>query len=113
MDILNLSPVLPVDDIAAAVADWSSLLGAPPKFVDGQRWAVFELGGRRLALAGSDRDTDTAGVMVKVDDLAAARDRATRLGLPVGPDREGPHETRFTLTAPGGWPVTFYASRAT
>ncbi len=112
MDILNLSPVLPVDDIASAVVAWSALLGAPPKFVDGERWAVFDLGGHRLALAGSDRDADTAGVMIKVDDLAAARDRATGLGLAIGPDRQGPHETRFTLTAPGDWPVTFYASRA-
>ncbi len=111
MDIQNLSPVLPVDNVAAAVTVWSALLGVPPKFVDGDRWAVFEPGGRRLALAGSDRDSDLAGVMVKVDDLDAARENAEKAGLAVGPLREGPHETRFTVTSPGGWPVTFYAPR--
>ncbi len=50
--------------------------------------------------------------MVKTDDLAVARERAQSLGLVVGPLCEGAHETRFTATAPGGWPVTFYAPRA-
>ncbi|MHB8530082.1 MAG: VOC family protein [Caulobacteraceae bacterium] len=111
MEIQNISPVLPVDDLAASVEAWAALLGVRPRFVDGERWAQFEAGGCRLALAGADRDAGTAGVMVKVDDLAAARERATKLGLTIGPDRQGPHETRFTLTAPGGWPVTFYAPR--
>ncbi len=111
MEVHNLSPVLPVDDLHAAVLTWAALLGVQPKFVDGDRWALFEADGRRLALAGTDRDSDLAGVMVKVDDLIAARGRAEAAGLAVGAVREGPHETRFTLTAPGGWPVTFYAPR--
>ncbi len=111
MDVQNLSPVLPVDDVAAAAKVWSVLLGCEPKFVDADRWALFEIAGRRLALAGSDRDSDIAGVMVKTDDLTAARERAQAQGLAVSPLRQGPHETRFTATAPGGWPVTFYAPR--
>ncbi len=44
MDVQNLSPVLPVDDVAAAAKVWSVLLGCEPKFVDADRWALFEIG---------------------------------------------------------------------
>ncbi|HEY5070596.1 MAG TPA: VOC family protein [Caulobacteraceae bacterium] len=111
MQIENLGPVLPVPDLAAAVVVWSALLGAQPKFVDGDRWAQFEVGGHRLALAGTDRDGDLAGVMIKVDDLDEARRLARAVGVAVGENREGPHELRFVATAPGGWPIVFYAPR--
>ncbi|MGH6985286.1 MAG: VOC family protein [Caulobacteraceae bacterium] len=111
MQILNLSPVLPVADLESAVKAWSALLGAAPRILDGDRWARFDSPAGRLALAGTDRDSDRAGVMIKVDDLAPVRAEAERLGLSPGPEREGLHERRFTFNAPGGWPVTVYASR--
>jgi hypothetical protein len=43
MDIEGLTPVLPVDDMGAAVTAWAALLGARPTFVDGDRWAQFDL----------------------------------------------------------------------
>jgi hypothetical protein len=111
MDIQGLTPVLPVGDMDAAVTAWSALLGVAPTFVDGGRWAQFDAGGRRLALAGSDRISDLPGVMIKVGDLAAARAAAIATGLETGPILEGPHELRFVVTTPGGWPATFYAPR--
>ena len=111
MDIQGVTPVLPVDDVEAAAKVWAGLLGVPATFVDGDRWAQFDVAGKRIALAGTDRTSDQAGLMIKVGDLAAARDQAVAAGLDVGAIQEGPHELRCTLTAPGGWPVTLYAPR--
>jgi len=111
MEILGLTPVLPVDDMKAAVAAWSGLLGVSPTFVDGEAWAQFDVAGKRIALAGTDRTSDKAGVMIKVSDLDAARDAALAQGLEVGPVQTGGHEWRCTLVAPGGWPVVLYAPR--
>jgi len=111
MDIQGVTPVLPVDDIKAAVAVWSGLLGVQPTFVDGEAWAQFDVAGKRIALAGADRVSDMAGLMIKVGDLEAAREAAIRQGLETGPVQEGGHELRCTITAPGGWPVVLYAPK--
>ena len=111
MDIQGVASVLPVDDMEAAVAAWSGLLGVPPTFVDGVAWAHFDVAGKRIALAGTDRTSDKAGVMIKVDDLAAARERAIAQGLAAGPVKEGAHELRCTVEGPGGWPIVLYAPR--
>ncbi len=111
MDVQGVTPVLPVDDVEAAARIWERLLGVAPSFVDGDRWAQFDVAGRRIALAGTDRMSDRAGVMIKVGDLAAARMAAVAAGLGVTAPREGPHEIRCTVTAPGGWPVVLYAAK--
>ncbi|MFI4935443.1 MAG: hypothetical protein ACHP7N_12535 [Caulobacterales bacterium] len=106
-----MTPVLPVEDVAEAARVWSALLGVAPTFVDGDRWAQFDVSGRRIALAGTDRVSDQAGIMVKVGDLGAARAAALAAGLPVTEPAEGPHEIRCVVTAPGGWPVVLYAAK--
>ncbi len=111
MDIQGVTPVLPVEDVAEAARVWARLLGAPPTFVDGDRWAQFDVAGRRIALAGTDRVSDRAGVMIKVADLAAARAAALAAGLAVTEPSEGGHEIRCVVTAPGGWPVVLYAAK--
>ena len=111
MQVEGLTPVLPVDDLQAAVRTWAALLGVEPTFVDGERWAQFDVGGRRLALSGTDRAADVPGVMIKVADVAAAREQAASLGLAVSDLQQGPHETRCLITGPGGWPVVVYAPR--
>jgi len=111
MDIEGVSTMLPVDDVAAAAEVWSALLGVAPTFVDGDRWAQFDVAGRRIALAGTDRVSDRPGVMLKVADLDAARARAAGQGLTVGPVQQGPHELRCIVETPGGWPVVLYAPR--
>jgi hypothetical protein len=111
MDILGLASVLPVDDVAAAARTWAALLGVEPTFVDGERWAQFDVGGRRIALAGTDRVSNLPGLMIKVADLAAARAAAEGQGLSVGPIQEGSHELRCLVEAPGGWPLVLYSAR--
>ena len=39
----------------AAAKVWAALLGVAPTFVDGDRWAQFDVNGKRIALAGTDR----------------------------------------------------------
>lgn len=112
MDIENVATVLPVDDVAAAAKAWAALLGASPTFVDGDRWAQFDVAGRRIALAGTDRVSNLPGVMLKVGDLDAARARAMDQGLTVGPIETGPHERRCLVESPGGWPVVLYSPSA-
>jgi hypothetical protein len=107
----SISPVFPVADLGDAVAFWSKLLGIEPTFVDGDRWAQFDLDGRRVALAGTDRTSDRPGLMVKVEELDAARRGLLADGFDVGPIEEGPHELRCTGTGPGGWAVVLYAPK--
>jgi hypothetical protein len=111
MDILGVASVLPVDNLKAAVAAWSALLGVAPTFVDGDGWAQFDVAGKRIALAGTDRASDKAGVMIKVGDLTAARETAVAQGLAAGPIQEGAHELRCTVSGPGGWPIVLYAPK--
>ena len=111
VEIQGVTPVLPVPDVAEAAKVWTALLGVAPTFVDGDRWAQFDVNGRRIALAGTDRASDQAGIMIKVNDLEAARSAALAAGLAVTEPVAGPHEARCTATAPGGWPVTFYAPK--
>ena len=111
MDVQGIASVLPVDDMKAAVAAWSALLGAQPTFVDGEAWAQFDVAGKRIALAGTDRTSDKAGVMIKVGDLSAARDVAVGQGLKAGEIKEGAHELRCTVEGPGGCPVVLYAPK--
>lgn len=110
MQAQGISPVFPVPDLAGAVETWTAVLGVAPTFVDGDRWAQFDLDGRRLALAGSDRVAERPGLMVKVADLDAARERLAAAGLAFGPVEQGPHERRSVADGPGGWPVVLYAA---
>ncbi|WP_428152166.1 hypothetical protein [Brevundimonas sp.] len=103
----KLSTVLTVTDLAAAVSDWTDILGVAPTFVDANRWAQFDLDGSRLALAGADRPAVPAGVMSKVENVHSERARLTAAGLTPGPIQAGLHEQRFTLDAPGG-AIVFY-----
>jgi hypothetical protein len=106
----RLSVVLPVNDLASAVAGWTALLGVEPTFIDGARWAQFDVAGGRLSLAGTDRFADITGVMVKVPDVDAVRRTLSALGLTVGEVEHGPHETRCVVTGPGGVPVALYSA---
>jgi hypothetical protein len=110
MSAERISPVVPVDDLAAAVTVWSAVLGVDPTFVDGDRWAQFDVGGSRLALAGTDRASDEPGVMIKVADAAASRDQYQAAGIACGELVEGAHELRFELEG-AGLAVTVYSAR--
>ena len=107
MTAQRISVALPTDDLTAAVEWWSRTLGAEPTFVDGDRWAQFDLAGSRLALMGSDRVGAGPVTMVKVDDLDTA---VKEQGARFGPVEQGPHERRALGTDPSGNAVVLYGS---
>lgn len=105
----RLGAVIPVPDLEAAVAFFGAALGLEPTFVDGDRWAQFDLGDQRVALAGADAPADVPGLMVKVRDVAAARDALVARGARAGPCERGGHEVRCSVEGPGGWPLILYS----
>jgi hypothetical protein len=112
MEVERVTTVLPVSDLAEAVQTWTAVLGTAPTFVDGDRWAQFDVGGARIALSGTDRVSDDAGVMLKVADLEAARGELAASGLTAGDVETGPHEVRCLVTGPDGVPIVLYAPPA-
>jgi hypothetical protein len=91
------------------VDQFRGLLGAEPSFVDRDRWAQFDYGGQRVALAGKDKLTKVPSLMIKVNDVAQARLLAIARGMSVGEVQTGLHELHCTVAGPGGWPIVFYA----
>ena len=59
--------------------------------------------------AGTDRASQSAGLMLKTQDVALTRNRLLELGLSVGELHTGQHERRFEVVAPGGAAVVFYS----
>lgn len=110
MSAERLSSVVPVDDMAAAVVSWTVVLGVEPTFVDGDRWAQFDVGGSRLNLAGADRSTDDPGLMVKVTDAPSSRELYQAAGIATSELTVGTHEVRFELVGMA-LPVTIYSAR--
>lgn len=108
----RIAPVVTTDDLADAVRRWSTLLGVEPTFVDGDRWAQFDVAGGRLALSGADRVHDGPAVLVKVADLDEARARAESLGYRVGEITTGPHERRCVAVGPDDHAVILHAPLA-
>jgi catechol 2,3-dioxygenase-like lactoylglutathione lyase family enzyme len=106
----SFSPVLPVPELDGAVAFWTAALGAEPTFVDGDRWAQFDVNGHRLALSGRDRVAGEPALMAKVGDIKAARSRLEAAGAKVGTVQEGGHEARCSVLTPGGWTLVLYSS---
>ena len=110
MTATSVSSVIPVTNMTAAVECWEQLLGLPPTFVDGDRWAQFDVGGTRASLAGTDRTTKIAGLMVKTEHLETLRESLKESGLSVSELVDGIHETRFSVDGLEV-PVTIYSSR--
>ena len=108
---LALAAVFPAADLADGVRFVAAVLGVEPTFVDGGRWAQFDLGGARLALASGAESSGAAQVMVKVADVAAVGERLSRAGYDVAGPVTGPHEERLSVTGPDGWSVVVYEPR--
>jgi hypothetical protein len=113
--------VIAVDQIGPAAALLRDGLGLPLMFVDEDRWAAFDLGGRTLALAGRGEHPDAgdgvgAGAVitlgVKVPDLAAAVAAITAVGGVCGEIAAGPHELRVSCRHSSGVPLVLYQSLA-
>jgi hypothetical protein len=108
---LSMAAVFPVASMPGAVEFVSAVLGIAPTFVDGERWAQFDLNGARLALASGSETSGAAQVMVKVADVAAVAERLAKAGWLVADPVTGPHEVRVTVTGPEGWTVVVYEPR--
>jgi hypothetical protein len=105
---LSLASVFPAARLADGVKFLSAVLGIEPTFVDGERWAQFDLGGARISLASGAESSGAAQAMVKVADAAAVAERLAGCGYDVAGPVTGPHEVRFSVTGPDGWSVVVY-----
>ena len=105
---VSVAAVFPAARLADGVEFMKAVLGIEPTFVDGERWAQFDLGGARLALASGAESSGAAQAMVKVVDATAAAERLARAGYDVAGPVTGPHEVRFSVTGPDGWSVVVY-----
>jgi hypothetical protein len=110
MAALSITTVVPVADLAAGVAEWTIVLGVEPTFVDGDRWAQFDVGATRLALAGTDTPDSAVSVMVKVDDIGAHTQTVRSQGIETTEPTSGAHEMRATVTHSSGVVTTLYSS---
>ena len=80
---VSLASVFPAGRLADGVRFMAAVLGIEPTFVDGERWAQFDLNGARLALASGAESSGAAQVMVKVADAAGTAERLTAAGSDV------------------------------
>ena len=108
---LGMSAVFPTASMADGVGFVSAVLGIEPTFVDGDRWAQFDLNGARLALASGSESSGAAQVMVKVADLEGGCERLRSGGWDVAGPVTGPHEVRVSVAGPDGWQVVLYEPR--
>lgn len=108
MSVNRLSFVLPVPDLAQALAFWRKVLGTKPSFVDGDVWAVFDHNGAHLDLAATDSLVKVPAPMVKVSGLEAACANLGASGYNTSDITTGAHERWAVATTPGGWPLVLY-----
>ena len=102
------SLLIPTDDFASTLAFFKDFLKLPPKFVDGERYAEFDLNGLKLGLlAGEERIVDATALGVRVDNVEAAL-ASLDLDAPV---LEGPHERRAVVKMPGGAALVVYSKQ--
>ncbi|WP_227980554.1 VOC family protein [Nocardia spumae] len=109
MTVLRVGPAYPADNLSAAVALLTALVGEPT-VADGDRWAQFDVGGVRIMLAGTDRADETPFLAVKVDDLDATLNDLRHKGFEVADPALGPHERRSVVRPAGesSWHIAVY-----
>ena len=104
--------IVPVDDVAAAVAHYTGELGLRVRFQDGDRWAELELNGPSLALAGPGEQPAGTEIALglKVTDLDAALARLSKQGGTVLTEaHDGAHERRGCVRDRFGTVLALYA----
>jgi len=97
--------LVPVDDVAAAVAFYTDVLGLELRFVDGDRYAAVAAGALTLGPAGPGEHGGGVTLSFAVEDLDAV---AEQVGAAVV---QGGHEDRIAFTDPAGNPLVAYRSR--
>jgi hypothetical protein len=84
-----------------------SLLGEP-SILDGTNWAQFDTASGRVCLGPSGELSEGWAVMLKVSDLALARQWVLEHGYEVGAQTQGAHEEQLEARTPGGALLIFY-----
>jgi hypothetical protein len=79
-----------------------------PTFVDGDRWAQFDLAGARICLASPEEGAGPGAVLVRVDELGRAATVATGAGFSVDSPVVGTHEVRQRARTASGVEIIFY-----
>ena len=107
------SVLIPVDDLGSAVELLTSQLGCTVTMRDEDRYCALKADGQALALvAGEERVSDTAALVVRVGDIQAAIAIMTAGGgKMISPPSEGPHEVRAVIRGRGGLPLVLSAKR--
>ncbi|MEV0293616.1 hypothetical protein [Nocardia sp. NPDC050710] len=110
MSVERIGTILPADNVPAAVDFLTAVLRTPATFVDGDRWAQFDIGPVRVSVAGTDREGEAAALSVKVTDLDATLNRLRETGCAVADPVIGPHERRVSvrLDRQSPWTVVLY-----
>jgi hypothetical protein len=62
MTVERLATIFPADNLTAAIDLLTAVLGRTATFVDGDRWAQFDIGPTRVMLAGADERGRGSGV---------------------------------------------------
>lgn len=99
--------VLLTDDVQAAEAWYSKLLGRAPDFRPMKtmvQWELSDQGG--LAVSSDDVIASTGSVFLIVDDVEDERRRLEGLGIELGGDLQGGYSTLAQLTDPDGNLIT-------
>lgn len=107
MEVESLSVSVPTDAMGESLAFWSVLLG-PATFVDGGRWAQYDVGAHRLSLAGGDQRPDRLSILVRVTNLERALEEAQTAGIKYSEVATGPHERSSELVGPTDERVVVY-----
>lgn len=108
MAVEKLNPVLAAADLAGAADFWETLLQISPTFVDGERWAQFDVGPTRIALAGCDWPFEDVAIMLKVADIQGEVDRLSAAGIAISGVEAGAHELQAALKDPSGRSIILY-----
>ncbi|WP_433723713.1 VOC family protein [Nocardia sp. CA-129566] len=105
----RLGTIFPADNLTAAIDLLTAVLGTTATFVDGDRWAQFDIGPTRVMLAGAD-ERDIPSLAVKVGDLDATLARLRAVGFPADEPVTGPHERRTSVrpSPESPWAIVLY-----
>ncbi|MEV5833204.1 VOC family protein [Nocardia sp. NPDC052112] len=109
MTVERLGTIFPADNLAAAIDLLTAVLGTTATFVDGDRWAQFDIGPTRVVLAGAE-ERDIPSLAVKVGDLDAVLARLRAAGFPADDPMTGPHERRTSIrpSRDSPWAIVLY-----
>jgi hypothetical protein len=102
-----MSVALESRDWQTDLAALEQLFGIATFVIDGV-WAQFDVANGRVCLAGPDHGVGGTAVMLKMDDLEAARGELESSAWQTGAITQGDHEDRVLATSPSGFRAICY-----